>query len=686
VLAGMAALHIQDPVLNQLMCTGLILLLVYYGFLQCAKGRAKRIMTRKNILSMKVQLHQRKRNLNNGISLDSSYQHNLTVGLAEQQDGVSDHSGDDEDEEEEALWLQTGQTRWDVACAHPFCFVGCYPDDRSSGELTETPAANNLCRCLYKTFCCGGAACCGCYCQVCGVCAMAQEARELETLLLPARYRRLDYVTMEPYMKYYPSIYQQRYGSIGQEEGEVPSTQSRWQIPLSRLALRLLQTLAGFLAVLLVWSFLGPVYWTRLGKRHQHHFGLIDFLIMLMTWAQSIGLLAILAWMTNRRYCSNQNNAGAGALRNPRSVLSIDALIKFFAAGFFLAATSAFFWEILAEVVVHVLVSLLLAISGVDAVDDPESQQDWTVDAEQAVFESLGNSGPNNLFATSSSPLLQQNWKYVDETSRVTTRGDYVKTFGLDHPLFYVLYLFVGAYVVAAFIEELCKYFVYRMVEHPDFLSRQDLEEASKIAVDQTHEENEENLSEEAQVARVSPRSRRNLASFDFSRQEHTAQSRGAAITLAMVTVAIGFACCENLIYVFFYAGSSVALELGVLLERSFFPIHPLVAAIQSIGVCRRDLEASRATRLGRIIFPAVVVHGSYDFLILFIDFIGKLKGEEDVKGDLEVTNITEFLSLTSCVVTMAAALGYYIHEAGRQRQRLAAIDQQTTVDRSSLI
>jgi len=42
-------------------------------------------------------------------------------------------------------------------------------------------------------------------------------------------------------------------------------------------------------------------------------------------------------------------------------------------------------------------------------------------------------------------------------------------------------------------------------------------------------------------------------------RLPRTKESVGAAITVAMVAVAVGFACCENLVYIFLYNGSSAA-------------------------------------------------------------------------------------------------------------------------------
>ena len=57
-----------------------------------------------------------------------------------------------------------------------------------------------------------------------------------------------------------------------------------------------------------------------------------------------------------------------------------------------------------------------------------------------------------------------------------------------------------------------------------------------------------------------------------------TLQSQGVAITVAMVSVSLGFACCENLIYIFLYNRGPLDAEIAVLISRSLFPIHPLCA------------------------------------------------------------------------------------------------------------
>jgi hypothetical protein len=155
---------------------------------------------------------------------------------------------------------------------------------------------------------------------------------------------------------------------------------------------------------------------------------------------------------------------------------------------------------------------------------------------------------------------------------------------------------------------------------------------------------------------------------------------------MAMVAVAVGFTCCENLLYVFLYSGRTFGQELGVLIERTFFPVHLVLAAIQSIGMCRRLLEGDATMKIGYIIRPAVLIHGTFDFLILFIAFMGKVLGEQFEEGDLVVSNTAEFISLFASMAVMGGAAVYLYFESKQQRDRLADADRQTCVDRSRLI
>ena len=494
-------------------------------------------------------------------------------------------------------------------------------------------------------------------------------------------------------MKYYPAIYQYRHfgaivnsnnnnmevidntsstntetDSIGRlptvTTGSVSNKSPRYGFfghPLSRLSYRLLQALFIFCFMMLLWSLFGKYYFSYIIGRHshgRHQYGIKDFGLMVATLVQSFVLLRIWAYYTNRIKPSE---------------LSFDAIIKFFASGFFLSASLALFWEMLAMGIIKTFISLLLAIFGIDRVASPATDHSWVTPF-----------GSNSLVNTmgSMSSVVSNLYGSTAEMNRT----DYATVFGMDHPFLYSLYILIATFIVAGFVEELCKYFGYRMVEHPDFFTSEELEEASMIL--QSSQENEidddDETSDTSRLDRAETITR--PAIVNYAKQRQSVQGRGAAITLAMVSVAIGFSCCENLIYVFHYAGESVILELGVLLERSCFPIHPVFAAIQSIGVCQRELEGVRSMRLGRIILPAVILHGTFDFFIIFIGFIGRLVGQDEEEGDLRITNTTEFLAIVSCVIMMTTSFLYLYNESGKQRERLAAIDFEATVDRSSLI
>ena len=492
-------------------------------------------------------------------------------------------------------------------------------------------------------------------------------------------------------MKYYPDIYHYRhfgttindslesinnatahteFDSVGYSpttnSGSISGKSPRYAIfghPLSRLSYRLLQFLFIFCFIMLLWSLFGKYYFSYVVGRHrygQHQYGIKDFGLLIATFVQSFALLRLWAYCTNRIKSSE---------------LSLDAIIKYFASGFFLSASLALFWEMFSIGIIKTIISLLLAIFGIDRVASPETDHSW-----------VSTFGSNSLVNIPSGMTTLVSSLYG---SSEIDRTDYATVFGLDHPFLYSLYILIATFLVAGFIEELCKYFGYRMVEHPDFFTSEELDEASIIwqSNQESTMDDDDDIDENSDMSRlgrVDARSRPAL--INYAKQRQSVQARGAAITLAMVSVAIGFSCCENLIYVFHYAGESVIMELGVLLERSCFPIHPVFAAIQSIGVCQRELEGVRSMRLGQIILPAVILHGTFDFFIIFIGFVGRLVGQDEEEGDLRITNTTEFLAIVSCVVIMTTSFLYLYNESGKQRERLAAIDFESTVDRSSLI
>jgi len=244
--------------------------------------------------------------------------------------------------------------------------------------------------------------------------------------------------------------------------------------------------------------------------------------------------------------------------------------------------------------------------------------------------------------------------------------------------------LLVVSYLLAATVEELCKYFGFRMAsDHPDFMSARDLEESIDV-----YNEMHSNADEE-DVQHLTSGITRQRITLPCAQQERSMESRGAAITVAMVTVSIGFACCENLVYIFLYSDRSLAGEIIVLIARSLFPIHPIAAAIQSIGVCGRDLEKDPKMTLNRIVVFSVLFHGSYDFFIMWIDFIVSLDGNYVIADDDSVMASDASAELYSILVSFAiliAGVGYYVSESGKQRERLRAMDRDSTVNRSRLI
>jgi len=206
--------------------------------------------------------------------------------------------------------------------------------------------------------------------------------------------------------------------------------------------------------------------------------------------------------------------------------LSIDALIKYFASGFLFSTSTAVIFELIFKGIIQNFLSFLLFL--------------YDNDKENYI-------------------ILQDIMYYRDK-----------------YPSVILLYLFFIAFGSAAFVEEICKYYGYKMIEHPDFLT-------SRC----THYFNEETTTVSNNIDRIT-------SSISESVQEDTQpsttttshvtlESKGWAITLAMVSTAIGFACCENLMYIFSYSReiddeNILKNQWITLLGRSLFPVHPICA------------------------------------------------------------------------------------------------------------
>ena len=441
VLACYGAINIPDPLLNQLMSTMLVAFVLLLVILQvCFKNRWKRVEVRRELLFRK-------------------YHHSIGNG------DVPPEAPDFENEVQ-SEYLQ-GQTVCDLNCAH--AAIGCYRSDLQ--QPREPP--KDICESLAQFFTYG--CCFGYHLQVNGMCAVAQEARELN-IMIPAEQRRLDYVTMQHMLEYYG-------------------------LTLSNLSRQLLVSWVGVVSVLF-----GLGVWLQ--------FSLTHVWIFVATFGHSWFLL----WLVHGLWHSQD--------------LSFDLTIKAFSCGFFLSVTLAITWELLISMVLHVIFDIILALSGVKiAVDD--NGYEWT--------------GFGQLVAAAS-------------------RKDYMRQYGQEHPFVYTLLLLFNAFVVAAFIEELAKYLGFTMLsDHPDFWTRSELETAvyvksvrmqkKRVSASEGEDETDDDEHETKQPPepQVPPQLQHLL-----SKEAKSNASRGAAITITLVAVALGFGCCENIVYIFVYNENSV--------------------------------------------------------------------------------------------------------------------------------
>jgi hypothetical protein len=212
-----------------------------------------------------------------------------------------------------------------------------------------------------------------------------------------------------------------------------------------------------------------------------------------------------------------------------------------------------------------------------------------------------------------------------------STVAERKKAFQRQYPFLALIFLFCSAYIIAALVEETSKYFGFKMVEHPDFVADADLQKAVALGVfDQDDDEEEDRFEcgggldcvdidfedeKDDPMGDLEHPTRQTITSRfidgdadgihdttttgahgneNTQNNDHqpevkheaylypcppkTLNSTGAAITVAMVSVALGFACCENLIYIFLYSRGPLDTEIAVLISRSLFPVHPLCA------------------------------------------------------------------------------------------------------------
>ena len=291
--------------------------------------------------------------------------------------------------------------------------------------------------------CCGS---CGCWCNCCGVCATAQEDREMRRHY-PRDKFMMDYITMQPYADYYPAIQ-----ALRDESGGASSSSSSglWWThfgAMSKLSVSLCRLMGLCLLVLLAVS----------AFHIFSNFRLVDLIVVFLTLFQAFAVVYLVHW------------------RNHRFDLSLDAVVKFFASGFILAASAAMMIELITETIGDLGAVVLLLFS-------MDENEDISNETQEEIVE--------------------------------------------DNLLVMVLVLFFRAFVTAALVEELTKFFCFWIVEHPDlsFIPQDPLNKT-------TGQDNNGDSEEDEQID-----------AWDVN-------SKAAAVTVGMVTTAAGFACMENLLY-----------------------------------------------------------------------------------------------------------------------------------------
>jgi hypothetical protein len=547
------------------------------------------------------------------------------------------------------------EDQYEGACSHTLC--GCYPVDppRDGDEIEDEVQVGDEGvsqrkkkphheDCVGRGFNCLLGLCCGfvckCWFQCLSICALAQEAREVR-LLVPTRFQRVDYITHQPFHEYEKDVNDLRKGWLGKsrkKSGIMPHINA-----LSRLS-RYILSLSMFVLMLIICTLL---------FNPRASFSWPDAVILLATFLQSFLVIWIVHWIFHK------------------SDLSFDAVIKMFAAGFVIAVPAAFLFE-------GLLVNIsLLSASFVD------------VAGEMIIGETFYN--------------------WVTQHDR----------------LLWILGEIFNAYVVAAVTEELCKYYTFRCVEHPDLIFLTGLVSTTQderaleggvvkypFSSHQVQRTNQRNPydDEASQYSRGSHRSKASKSVpldldddelYEVEPDVRSYRQKAAAVTTAMISVAVGLACAENFLYVFLLGGTSggnssdgtggsYLEEWIVLLFRSIFPVHALAAAMQSVNMVRKFVETDEVNGhrigVGRIILPAVIMHGSFDVILLGINVFIETSWDNymernDGVVDPEIPPYNPMLvngvAWFTIILVMLLGFAWYIRENRTQRLRLILLEEQ---------
>lgn len=254
--------------------------------------------------------------------------------------------------------------------------------------------------------------------------------------------------------------------------------------------------------------------------------------------------------------------------------------------------------------------------------------------------------------------------------ARSLAHHDLLQGFFDRQPIAQIVYIFLTAFLMSGLVEELCKYFGFVMVDHPDFCSEHELSK-SKSMISNQLSRSRSIESDDAESSDKTEQVPQAITSFEPSLQNRSLSSIRAGVTVAMVAVAVGFTCCENILHIFVYNRTSLQSQITTLIAKSLFPVHPIAAAIQSIYVCRRDLEKDSSIGLGRVVLPSLLFHGTYDFALLFIsDTWKRSQASQYFYSRHHQSHETIMTLCISLAITMCGGL-FYVIQSRRQYGRL---------------
>lgn len=338
----------------------------------------------------------------------------------------------------------------------------------------------------------------------------------------------LDYITMEPFLNYYPRIMELRL--MGRNSNLLDHCRA-----LSHLSTVLLQGWLVIIVTLLSLSVWGVVRFWKLA----------DMAVLVATFVQAFGVMYFVHWGWHRYD------------------LSIDAVIKYFACGFVLCTGMAFTVEALEFLALRLMVMGVVWGLGVSEVQDngfggsmSVKTDEWK-DVQHRLLQFAGYYG---------NVVGDEGDADIGGERHLSEEDDIIQGFFERNPFAAIIYTLLTSYLLAGFVDEVCKYFGFVMVDHPDFCSERELSKAKEVmSLLHLHHDQEDGVGGDVELtaSRSTLESKETrltagespLASFDPANQRRSLSSIRAGVTVAMVAVALGFTCCKFfLLFCFFFA------------------------------------------------------------------------------------------------------------------------------------